>query len=495
MVLQFFDADAPKHAEVLGWSQASTSPLVPFAFVDPDSIGKAASAAVKSARLSPSDISLVHVHAMGSPASDIPEIEGINLALVHKQQLDTSKVVLANHKCNIGHTEYASGVIALITTLLIFENRQVPVHAAVEIPIEVIQRTPQLCLPITQPYELPAVTTLYSSISGTSATGDNVNVVLKTREHTMGQTSTENRDQSRLNRGLLTRVPDKLTSTIEATHVRQQHEMEESLERLVASAGQATGLLLDMDSVEQLIISHVERLVPHTVALEDPLLQIGFDSTKAVTLAQSLQQEFSIPELPRILVFLCPTVADIAAYIRSVKDTKVRSVDYKGLPYTQDGSCSADWILDDIQIADPMVAMPLSHSQEQMWALYEIDQSSQYNVSYVLEMQGIVHANSLQGSLVSICMKHQVLRHLYRYSEDGSPIQLMLSSYTPAHRALFVGDREWIQQHVNTENQSAVDLQMSGSLRSLSLVLLNPQLHCWVLTMHHVSFKYLLNPK
>lgn len=79
------------------------------------------------AGIDPGDVSFVEAHGTGTPVGDPIEIESIRQVFGSSQR--SKPLHVASVKGNIGHLEGASGVAALIKTLLMLQNKTIPVQA------------------------------------------------------------------------------------------------------------------------------------------------------------------------------------------------------------------------------------------------------------------------------------------------------------------------------------------------------------------------------
>ncbi|KAI4871010.1 hypothetical protein F4820DRAFT_985 [Hypoxylon rubiginosum] len=85
---------------------------------------------MKAANLKANDISLVEAHGTGTPVGDPAEYESIRLAVggpVRKKPLPFGSV-----KGHIGHTEGASGIIALVKVIMMMRHSFIPAQASFE---------------------------------------------------------------------------------------------------------------------------------------------------------------------------------------------------------------------------------------------------------------------------------------------------------------------------------------------------------------------------
>ena len=158
------------YGNFVGWAASSTTSLLPSGFVDPGSIQQAAENAVLLAGVAACDIAFTHVHAMGNPNGDGPEVLGVAEALTAERGLK-NQLVLLNHKANFGHSEYASGMTALLSSILALHHCCVPIHVGVTNPIEEIRSNANLMLPVKTPVLLRQQDEMHASISGTSISG------------------------------------------------------------------------------------------------------------------------------------------------------------------------------------------------------------------------------------------------------------------------------------------------------------------------------------
>lgn len=83
---------------------------------------------IRKANVDPREISLVEAHGTGTPVGDPAEYESIRLAVAGP--LRDSAVPIGSVKGHIGHTEGASGVIALVKVLMMMRNNFIPPQAS-----------------------------------------------------------------------------------------------------------------------------------------------------------------------------------------------------------------------------------------------------------------------------------------------------------------------------------------------------------------------------
>ena len=171
VTLQKGVAPGEVYADLCGCATTQTTSKAPLGYADPDAMGDAIKGALGNASVAGKDISFTHIHGMGAPNSDIPEA----MAIVDVLGVDrTEALVLANHKANFGHSEYASGLVALVTTICSLNHNSVAPHVHISRPIFEIDSTPLIQLPVACAMDVGAC----ASVNGTSFSGTNIHLVL-----------------------------------------------------------------------------------------------------------------------------------------------------------------------------------------------------------------------------------------------------------------------------------------------------------------------------
>src|SRR5262245_3647308 len=143
------------------------------------------------------------------------------------------------------------------------------------------------------------------------------------------------------------------------------------------------------------------------------------------------------------------------------------------------------------------VNLPLSHGQERIWSLVEMQpQTSVYNISTAFRLAGSVDVASLERSLSELRRRHEILRTIFP-AEDGKPRQLihasepMILPVTDVARDLGMLAPERrepeIRRLVESEVQRPFDLK-TGPLWRPRLFGLAKNDHVLSLTMHHIIF-------
>ncbi|NND95881.1 MAG: SDR family NAD(P)-dependent oxidoreductase, partial [Pirellulaceae bacterium] len=87
--------------------------------------------AMKSASVSPNDITYIEAHGTGTPLGDPIELMALD-STFGKRNADLSPIHIGSVKANIGHTETVSGVAGLLKVLLMFDQQTIPGQANFE---------------------------------------------------------------------------------------------------------------------------------------------------------------------------------------------------------------------------------------------------------------------------------------------------------------------------------------------------------------------------
>ena len=295
-----------------GFVTNSTSPMLAFGSADANKMSICAADALSDAHLQSQDVCFTHGHFTGSPSSDVPELTGIIDAIAYARGVP---LVLAGHKANIGHTGYAAGIVALIASVLMLHHKQVPVQANVPDPIHLVSSTPSILLPNIQVSNLPSGV-LFSSISGTSASGDNVHLVLKSCSH-------------KKRTALLQEVVDQHHAV---GNVLIAQGNQQATPGLVTPKHEPMVLVALADGMEESILAYISSLIGRTITATEPLMQAGLKSNQAIEVSRALPAllNLEIQALPPTLIFNHPSVHAIVIYLKKRIQNQPR-VDTNGL--------------------------------------------------------------------------------------------------------------------------------------------------------------------
>lgn len=136
--------------------------------------------------------------------------------------------------------------------------------------------------------------------------------------------------------------------------------------------------------------------------------------------------------------------------------------------------------------------IPLSHAQERMWFLHQLDPSaSAYNVCVLWHLRGNLDAQALKGSAERLAKRHSVLRTVYRTNEHGQARQTVLPDLPPQWqrenlRNLAPDQRDTRLHEIAQEACTRpFDLSNRSTLR-LILVALSDQHHVLIMVGQHI---------
>ncbi|BAY65337.1 peptide synthetase [Calothrix brevissima NIES-22] len=135
--------------------------------------------------------------------------------------------------------------------------------------------------------------------------------------------------------------------------------------------------------------------------------------------------------------------------------------------------------------------LPLSFAQQRLWFLAQLEpDSSSYNISVAVRLQGKLNLAALQQSFQEIINRHEALRTSFQ-TVDGQPIQIIAPSLDFAISIISLDECSlWEQEkqirHLTTQAaQQPFDLTKSPLLR-VTLVQLHPEEYIILLTIHHI---------
>jgi amino acid adenylation domain-containing protein len=158
------------------------------------------------------------------------------------------------------------------------------------------------------------------------------------------------------------------------------------------------------DATESLLAEvwgHVLRL--DRVGIEDNFFALGGHSLLASAMIARLRQG-PLSHIALRDIFVAPTVRELAARLKGATG-------------------GAHDILVPVDRNGPL---PTSFSQQRMWFIDQLEpQSSLYNVCIAWRLTGALHVDSLHRSLAEIQARHEVLRVVFRATEDGEPVQIV----------------------------------------------------------------------
>ncbi|MEM1391731.1 MAG: amino acid adenylation domain-containing protein [Cyanobacteria bacterium P01_H01_bin.150] len=226
------------------------------------------------------------------------------------------------------------------------------------------------------------------------------------------------------------------------------------------------------ESEETIANIFAEVLSVKNVGIHDNFFSLGGHSLLATQLISKLRVAFS-SEIPLRTVFESPTVAELEPIL-----TKT-SASNKGLTLPQ------------IQPRTEGEELPLSWSQERLWFLNELeDSSSTYNIPGAISINGNLDIAPLSQAVSEIVRRHEVLRTSFQ-TKDGKAIQVI---HPPMTMNLDVVDLQvydqterytLLKQQAQLEADTPFNLEIAPLIRC-QLLQLDTTEYVLLITMHHI---------
>ncbi|WZH40776.1 type I polyketide synthase [Fusarium acuminatum] len=145
---------------------------------------------LRESGVNPYDVSYIEMHGTGTQAGDATEMSSVLKAFAPTSgfggRLPHQSLHLGSVKANVGHGESASGVVALIKTLLMMQNNMIPPHCGIKtkinhhFPTDLVQRNVHIAgtpTPWTRSAEGGSMRTAF--VNNFSAAGGNSAVLLQ----------------------------------------------------------------------------------------------------------------------------------------------------------------------------------------------------------------------------------------------------------------------------------------------------------------------------
>ncbi|MBU6346822.1 MAG: amino acid adenylation domain-containing protein, partial [Cyanobacteria bacterium REEB494] len=205
------------------------------------------------------------------------------------------------------------------------------------------------------------------------------------------------------------------------------------------------------------------------VGVQDNFFGLGGHSLLATQVLSRIRQQLSV-ELPLRALFEAPTVEGLAAEVDKLRPASGADAFSAILP------------------ADRSQPLPLSHAQERLWFLDQLDSShSAYNMPGAVRLSGELDVAALECSLQEIVRRHEALRTVFGLQE-GQPVQQILPAafHLPLiDLSMLEGQDAEVERLLAAEIHHAFDLAQ-GPLFRATLLCLQPQReHVLLLNLHH----------
>lgn len=134
----------------------------------------------------PNAIDVVEAHGTGTQAGDLNEVQAIRSVFIDgagAPRLKEKALIFTSSKANVGHSEAASGLTAIIKTILMLSHRQVPRHIGIRSKLNPTLhkffQDGQITFAKDGPVELPGNADLVACVNNFGASGGNSSVLMK----------------------------------------------------------------------------------------------------------------------------------------------------------------------------------------------------------------------------------------------------------------------------------------------------------------------------
>ncbi|MDQ7733304.1 amino acid adenylation domain-containing protein [Halomonas sp. SpR1] len=136
---------------------------------------------------------------------------------------------------------------------------------------------------------------------------------------------------------------------------------------------------------------------------------------------------------------------------------------------------------------------PLSYSQRSLWLTWQLDPASPaYNMPGVFHLQGPLDVAAFESSVNDLVTRHEVLRTIYPQSEDGEPLQEILSGWqVPVlhddlqHHTELDQEKE-LQSLIGEFSQRPFALDVEPPFR-MAIYQLSTSHHAVAIVLHHIA--------
>ncbi|WP_050808561.1 non-ribosomal peptide synthetase [Collimonas fungivorans] len=202
-----------------------------------------------------------------------------------------------------------------------------------------------------------------------------------------------------------------------------------------------------------------------SVGRQDSFFELGGHSLLAVRLISQLRQRLGI-ELPLAALFTHPQLAELAREVATAGQSTLSA----------------------ITAADRSRSLPLSHAQQRLWYVTQIDAQAgpAYHIPGALRLRGALDQKALQAAMDRIVERHEILRTRF-VSVDGQPCQVVDAphGFALTHSDFTGAGADELKRIYRQEAVEPFDLARGPLIRG-RLLRLGDDDHVLLLTMHHI---------
>jgi amino acid adenylation domain-containing protein len=217
-------------------------------------------------------------------------------------------------------------------------------------------------------------------------------------------------------------------------------------------------------------LSHIwkELLKISSVGVDDNFFYLGGHSLLAVQVIARISREFGV-EVPLKIIFLQPTIAALAHAIANERQ-HAELPTFTAIPRGQ--------------------RLPLSHSQQRIWFMDQLEHNALYNIACVWQLDGLLNYAAFKTALHALVARHESLRTTVMIHED-KPFQNIKNSleievpYVDISSLTLDEQKNILASTYKAESSHLFDLT-SGPLLRVKLIKLASENHVFLLTMHHI---------
>lgn len=214
------------------------------------------------------------------------------------------------------------------------------------------------------------------------------------------------------------------------------------------------------------------------VGIQTNFFEAGGHSLLATQITSRIRRHFAV-DLPLRTLFAAPTIAELAAAVEALQQAAQPEEHAPIQPVTREH------------------ALPLSHAQERLWFLDQLEGgSTQYNMTSALRLRGTVDVDALAKAFDAIVNRHESLRTIF-HQIDGRPVQLITESKVTLQIVDLMSGAQTeedtaIHEQIEAELHHRFDLRQ-GPLVRATLVRphpqsADPQRNTLLFNIHHIIF-------
>ncbi|WP_042339971.1 non-ribosomal peptide synthetase, partial [Paraburkholderia ferrariae] len=131
-------------------------------------------------------------------------------------------------------------------------------------------------------------------------------------------------------------------------------------------------------------------------------------------------------------------------------------------------------------------ALPLSHAQQRLWFLWNLQRgSSAYHMAGALRLRGVLDARAVRASFGALVMRHESLRTTFAAGADGQAVQTIHDNGHFDWREIDADTQQRMEDICATLSGEPFDLTR-GPLLRVGLIRMQADEHVLVVSMHHI---------